>query len=58
MNQPLKIIVKFHDKKITTKLERSDIPIDELHDLWLGILQGMGYSNKTIKKFYEHIEEK
>ncbi len=57
MNEPLKITVKFYNKKLITEIDHSDVSIDELHDLWLGLLQGMGYSNVTINEFYEHLEK-
>ena len=37
-NKPLKITLEFYDKKISTEVDHSDLKLDELHDLWVGIL--------------------
>jgi hypothetical protein len=52
-NEPLKITLKFYDKKISTQVDHSDLTLDELHELWLEIVRGMGYHSNTIKEFYE-----
>ena len=52
-NEPLKITLEFYNKKISTEVDRSDLTIDELHELWLEIVRGMGYHSNTIKEFYE-----
>ena len=52
-NEPLKITLEFYNKKISTEVDHSDLTIDELHELWLGILKGMGYHSDTIEEFYE-----
>jgi len=52
-NKPLKITLKFYNKKISTKVDHSDLTLDELHELWLEIVRGMGYHSNTIKEFYE-----
>ena len=52
-NKPLKITLKFYNKKISTQVDHSDLELDELHELWLEIVRGMGYHSNTIKEFYE-----
>ena len=52
-NKPLKITLKFYNKKISTQVDHSDLTLDELHELWLEIVRGMGYHSDTIKEFYE-----
>ena len=52
-NKPLKITLKFYNKKISTKVDNSDLTLEELHELWLEIVRGMGYHSDTIKEFYE-----
>ena len=52
-NKPLKITLQFYNKKISTQVDHSDLKLDELHELWLEIVRGMGYHNDTIKEFYE-----
>ena len=52
-NKPLKITLKFYNKKISTQVDHSDLTLDELHELWLEIVRGMGYHSNTIKEFYE-----
>ena len=52
-NEPLKVSVKFYDKKISSKINRSDINIEELHELWIDVVRGMGYAEKSIEEFYE-----
>ena len=52
-NKPLKITLEFYNKKISTQVDHSDLKLDELHELWLGILSGMGYHSDTIEEFYE-----
>ncbi len=51
--EPLKITLKFYDKEISTQVDHSDLTLDELHELWLEIVRGMGYHSDTIKEFYE-----
>jgi len=51
--EPLKITLKFYNKKISTAVDRSDLTLEELHELWMEIVRGMGYGEKTIKDFYE-----
>ena len=52
-NKPLKITLKFYNKKISTQVDHSDLTLEELHELWLEIVRGMGYHSNTIKEFYE-----
>ena len=52
-NEPLKITLEFYNKKISTQVDNSDLTLDELHELWLEIVRGMGYHSNTIKEFYE-----
>ena len=52
-NKPLKITLEFYNKKISTQVDHSDLKLSELHELWLGILKGMGYHSDTIEEFYE-----
>ena len=52
-NKPLKITLKFYNKKLSTEVDHSDLTLDELHELWLEIVRGMGYHSDTIKEFYE-----
>jgi len=52
-NKPLKITLEFYNKKISTQVDHSDLTLDELHELWLEIVRGMGYHSDTIKEFYE-----
>ena len=52
-NEPLKVSVKFYDKKISSKINRSDINIEELHELWIDVVRGRGYAEKSIEEFYE-----
>ena len=51
--KPLKITLQFYNKKISTKIDNSNLTLDELHELWLEIVRGMGYHSDTIKEFYE-----
>jgi len=51
--QPLKITLKYYNKKISTQVDHSDVKLDELHELWLEIVKAMGYHHKTISEFYE-----
>lgn len=51
--EPLKITVKFYDKKISTQVENSDLNIGEIHELWLEILRAMGYHHEVIEEFYK-----
>ena len=52
-NKPLKITLQFYNKKISTQVDHSDLKLDELHELWMEIVRGMGYHSDTIKEFYE-----
>ena len=52
-NEPLKITLKFYNKEISTQVDHSDLELNELHELWLEIVRGMGYHSDTIKEFYE-----
>tara|TARA_R110001583_G_scaffold23477_4_gene86723 strand:- start:4829 stop:4993 length:165 start_codon:yes stop_codon:yes gene_type:complete len=51
--QPLKITLEFYNKKISTEVDHSDLTLNELHELWLGILKSMEYHSDTIEEFYE-----
>tara|TARA_R100000951_G_C2591081_1_gene165039 strand:+ start:519 stop:686 length:168 start_codon:yes stop_codon:yes gene_type:complete len=51
--QPLKITLKYYNKKISTQVDHSDFKLEELHEMWLEIVKGMGYHHKTISEFYE-----
>ena len=51
--EPLKITLEFYNKKISTQVDNSDLTLEELHELWLEIVRGMGYHSNTIKEFYE-----
>jgi len=53
--EPLKITLEFYNKKISTEIDRSDLTIDELHELWLDIVRGMGYAQSTIYDFYNDL---
>ena len=50
--EPLKITLKFYNKKISTQVDHSDLTLEELHELWLEIIKAMGYHHETIKEFY------
>jgi len=50
--EPLKITLKFYDKKISTQVNHSNLTLDELHQLWLEIVRGMGYAQCTIDEYY------
>jgi len=51
--KPLKITLKYYNKKISTQVDHSDLTLDELHELWMDVVRAMGYHPKTIKDFYE-----
>lgn len=51
--EPLKITLNFYDKEISTQVNHSDLTLDELHELWLEIVRGMGYTQSTIDEYYE-----
>ena len=51
--EPLKITLKYYDKKISTEVDHSDLTLEDLHELWVEIVRAMGYHPKTIKDFYE-----
>ena len=51
--EPLKITVEFYNKKLSTEIDYSDLTLEDLHELWLDIVRGMGYHEKTIKEQYE-----
>jgi hypothetical protein len=52
-NEPLKVSVEFYDKKISSEMGRSDLNLQELHELWVDVVRGMGYAEKTIEECYE-----
>ena len=51
--EPLKITLKYYNKKISTEVDHSDLTLEDLHELWLEIVRAMGYHEKTIKQFYD-----
>lgn len=51
--EPLSITVEFYNKRISTEVNRSDLTLDELHEMWLEVLRAMGYHDNTIKEIYE-----
>ena len=51
--QPLKITLEYYNKKISKEVDHSDLTINELNELWLGIIKSMGYHSDTIEEFYE-----
>tara|TARA_R110000868_G_scaffold140235_2_gene355667 strand:- start:1582 stop:1749 length:168 start_codon:yes stop_codon:yes gene_type:complete len=51
--EPLKITLKYYDKKISTEVDHSDLTLEDLHELWLEIVRAMGYHKKTIEEFYD-----
>ena len=51
--EPLKITVEYYEKTISTGIDRSDLTLEELHELWMEIVRAMGYHADTIKEFYE-----
>jgi len=51
--EPLKITLKYYDKKISTEVDHSDVKLEDLHELWIEIIRAMGYHSKTISEFYE-----
>lgn len=51
--EPLKITLSYYNKEISTQVDHSDLTLEDLHELWLEIVQAMGYHPKTIKDFYE-----
>jgi len=51
--EPLKITLKYYDKKISTGIDRSDLTLEDLHELWMEIVRAMGFHNQTIKEFYD-----
>ena len=51
--EPLKITLKYYDKKISTEVDHSDLTLEDLHELWMEIVRAMGYHNETIKEFYD-----
>ncbi len=53
--EPLKITLEFYNKKISTQVDHSDLTLDELHELWLEIVRGMGYAQSTIYDFYDEL---
>jgi hypothetical protein len=52
-NEPLKVSVEFYDKKISSEMGRSDLNLEELHELWIDVVRGMGYAEKSIEECYE-----
>jgi hypothetical protein len=53
IKEPLKITLKYYNKEISTQVDHSDLTLDELHELWLEIVRGMGYAQSTIDEYYE-----
>ena len=53
--EPLKITLEFYNKKLSTQVDHSDLTLDELHELWLEIVRGMGYAQSTIYDFYDDL---
>ena len=51
--EPLKITLEFYNKKISSEIDHSDLKLDELHDLWVGILKNSGFHSDTVDAFYE-----
>jgi hypothetical protein len=51
--KPLTITLKYYNKEISTRSKRSDLAIDELHELWIDIVKSMGYHHKVITDFYK-----
>jgi hypothetical protein len=51
-NKPLKISLEYYNKIITSQVDHSDLTLEDLHELWLGIVRNMGYHHKTIDEFY------
>ncbi len=51
--KPLTITLKYYNKKISTRSKRSNLAIDELHELWLDIVRSMGYHHTVINDFYK-----
>lgn len=51
--EPLKITLEFYNKKISTEVDHSDLTLDELHELWIEIVRGMGYAQSAIDDYYE-----
>ena len=41
--EPLRITVEYYDMKISVEIDRSDLTIDELHEMWLQVVRAMGY---------------
>tara|TARA_R110000823_G_scaffold275669_1_gene394367 strand:- start:76 stop:243 length:168 start_codon:yes stop_codon:yes gene_type:complete len=52
--EPLKITLEFYNKKISTEVDRSDLTLEDLHELWIEIVRAMGHHSKTISEFYEN----
>lgn len=36
--KPTKITLEYYNKKISTEVDHSDVTLDQLHDMWLGIV--------------------
>ena len=53
--EPLKITLEFYNKKISTQVDHSDLELNELHELWLEIVRGVGYAQSTIYDFYDEL---
>jgi hypothetical protein len=49
-NEPLKVSVEFYDKKISSESTRSDLNLEELHELWIDVVRGMGYTEESIRE--------
>ena len=51
--KPFKLTVEHWDMTITIEKDRSDIDIEELHEMWISMVKAMGFNTKTIKEFYD-----
>ena len=51
--EPTKITLEYYNKKISTEVDRSDVTLEELHEMFMEIVRAMGYHENTIKEFYE-----
>tara|TARA_R110000772_G_scaffold28601_1_gene71996 strand:- start:14 stop:187 length:174 start_codon:yes stop_codon:yes gene_type:complete len=54
LKEPLKITLEFYNKKISTEIDHSDVKLEDLHEMWIGLLKSMGYHHVTIEEFYEN----
>ena len=51
--EPTKITLEYYNKKISTEVDRSDVTLEELYEMFMEIVRAMGYHENTIKEFYE-----